>query len=370
MDTLLSYLIRSLLISGLMLGYYLTVLRNRKLHAFNRGWLLSSLLASLVLPLIRLDWLTWHSAPRVQVTTTIEAHPVVVKVFPVMTVILLACAVISAVLLAILVVRIMRVYRLRRGHRMQRLEGCMLIEVQDRRAPFSFLKNLFWQEGADIRDTVHRKIFDHELAHIRGGHTYDILFAQTLAAILWFNPFYWLIRRELQMVHEFIADGASIATGDTEIFARMLLQAYDDGRYLDPSHHFFHSPIKRRLRMISLSKSPSRWRMALALPVLLAVMVLACSKEQGAPAQAQIPKSLSLTAAKKFKIFRDSMQVQFASGKKLFLVGKAIKDAQVVHFNFKDSVKLIGQLTEDQGVTVTGMQIKYSPVPPPPPPKK
>src|SRR5580700_2104043 len=107
MDTLLSYLIRSLLISGLMLGYYLTVLRNRKLHAFNRGWLLSSLLASLVLPLIRLDWLTWHSAARVQVTTTIEAHPVVVRAFPVMTVILLACAVISAVLVAILVVRIM-----------------------------------------------------------------------------------------------------------------------------------------------------------------------------------------------------------------------------------------------------------------------
>jgi hypothetical protein len=175
----------------------------------------------------------------------------------------------------------------------------------------------------------------------------------------------------LQMVHEFIADGASIATGDTEIFARMLLQAYDDGRYLDPSHHFFHSPIKRRLRMISSSKSPSRWRMALALPLLLAVMVLACSKEQGAPAQAQIPKSLSLTLAKKFKMFRDSIQVASGTGfKKVFILEKAIQDGQVVRVNFKDSVKLIGQLTDDQNITVTGMQIKYSQVPPPPPPKK
>jgi len=64
MEPLVSYLIRSLLISGLMLGYYLLVLRNRKLHAFNRVWLLSSLLASLVLPLIRVKWLTWHSPPR------------------------------------------------------------------------------------------------------------------------------------------------------------------------------------------------------------------------------------------------------------------------------------------------------------------
>ena len=40
MDTFLSYLIRSTLISGLMLGYYFAVLRNRKLHAFSRIWLL------------------------------------------------------------------------------------------------------------------------------------------------------------------------------------------------------------------------------------------------------------------------------------------------------------------------------------------
>jgi uncharacterized lipoprotein YajG len=148
----------------------------------------------------------------------------------------------------------------------------------------------------------------------------------------------------------------------------MLLQAYDDGRYLDPSHQFFHSPIKRRLRMISSSKRPSGLRKALALPVLLAVMALACSKDQSAPAQ--VTKPPSATLALKYLIFRDSVHVQFASGRKLFLVGKADKDGQVVHVNFKDSVKLIGQLTEDQGVMATGMQIKYLPVPPPPPPKK
>jgi hypothetical protein len=373
MEPLVSYLIRSLLISGLMLGYYLLVLRNRKLHAFNRVWLLSSLLASLVLPLIRVKWLTWHSAAPSPVITTVVAHPVVAKTIPVGTIVLLACTVISAVLLAILVIRIVRVYRLKRGRRVQRLEGCMLIEVQDRRAPFSFLNNLFWQEGADIRETVHRKIFDHELAHIRGGHTYDILFAQTLAAVWWINPFYWLIRRELQMVHEFIADDASVATGDTEAFAQMLLQAYDDGRYLDPSHHFFHSPIKRRLRMISSSKPPSGLRKALALPVLLAVMVLACSKEQNAPAQAQIPKSLSLTVAKKFNYFRDSIRIESASGlKKVFVLGKAKQDGQVFYVtSYKDSVKsMMGRITEDQGVTVTGLNYKQPPPPPPPPPKK
>ena len=66
MDTLVSYLIKSILISGLLLLYYLGVLRNRKLHSFNRFYLLSTLLASLVLPLVRLSWLPLHEAGRQQ----------------------------------------------------------------------------------------------------------------------------------------------------------------------------------------------------------------------------------------------------------------------------------------------------------------
>ena len=371
MDTLLSYLIRSLLVSGLMLGYYLAVLRNRKLHAFNRVWLLSSLLASVALPLIRVGWLTWHSAAPSSIVTFVAgtgAHPVAAKTIPVWIVVILAGGLVSSVLLSILLIRVLRVYRLKQGHRMQRLEGCTLIEIQDRRAPFSFGKNLFWQEGADLSDPVNRKILDHELAHIRGGHTYDILFAQTVAAVLWFNPFYWLIRRELQMVHEFIADGASVATGDTETFAQMLLRAYDDGRYLDPSHHFFHSPIKRRLRMINSSKPPSGLRKLLVLPILLAVMVLACSKEQNAPAQAQIPKSHSMTIdnVQAAKILRDSVKtVNFVyvtgAAKGKLQVPRIVSDSLVskvkLDFQQSDAIKIEGKVTDD----------KVRPLPPPVP---
>lgn len=360
MDTFVSWLIRSELISGLMLAYYLGVLRNRKLHAFNRVWLLTALLASLVLPLIHVNFLTWHSAAPPQAITSIQAHAADAKAFPVMTVIFIAGAVVSALLLSILIIRIRRVYRLKRGHHVQRLEGCMLIEIQDRRAPFSFLKNLFWQEGADIHDPFHRKILDHELAHIRGGHTLDILFAQTLSAVLWMNPFYWLIRQELFMVHEFIADDASIAAGDTETFARMLLQAYDDGRYLDPSHHFFHSPIKRRLLMISSSKSPSRWRMAMALPIVLAVMALACSKEQSAPAQkmVQIPKTIRLT------LLKDSVRYVTLNYVK---VSGFSKD-QAMHRTadtLSDKVRV--DFVYVTGVGKDPVNVKTTPPPPPPP---
>jgi hypothetical protein len=370
MDTFVFWLIRSVLISGLMLGYYHAVLRNRKLHSFNRVWLLTALLASLVLPLVHVDFLTWHSAARPTLEgliTGVGAHPTIAKTFPVLTVAVAVFGAISAVLLGILGFRVARVYREKRRHRRQLLEGCCLIEVRDRRAPFSFLRNLFWPEGVDIHDPVHRKILDHELAHIRGGHTYDNLFAQTLAAVFWVNPFYWLIRRELQMVHEFIADDASIETGDTETFARMLLQAYDDGRYLDPSHHFFHSPIKRRLHMISSSKSPSRWRMAMALPVVLVVVVLACSKEQGAPAQsapAQITKPLSLTLLKPPIITRDSVQEFGSAVQNVVSVTGTAKANKGVMYITLDT----GEKARLDMASVTGVdEIRVTPQPPPQP---
>jgi len=370
MDTLVSYLIRSVLISGLMLGYYLVAFRNRKLHSFNRVWLLTALLASLVLPLIHVNFLTWHTTARQPLDVLITAagtDPAAAKSFPVLILAVAAFIATGAVLLGVMGFRILSVYRLKWRCRPQPMEGCTLIEVKDHRAPFSFLKNLFWQEGADVHDPVCRKILDHELAHIRGGHTYDNLFAQTLAAVFWINPCYWLIRRELQMVHEFIADRASIATGDTDTFARMLLRAYDSARYLDPSHHFFHSPIKRRLLMISSSKTPSRLRAALALPALLAMIALACSKEQSTPAQQtkQLNKDIVILG----KMRKDSVFRLKAQTLKLSWITKDGKNGKGVARFGADSVREKIQMDYlEQPVTIVG-KIMDDKVQPPPPPK-
>jgi len=287
MDTFVSYLIKSVSVSGLLLIYYLLVLRNRRLHSFNRLYLLGTLLASLVLPLIRLHWRPFHgpeSQPLDNLIARIAPHHTAQPALPVMLMVLGMCIGISATLLAVLAGKIIRLYRLKKRHTSTRMTGYDLIEINDPQAPFSFLNYLFWPQGADMDDPVNRKILTHELAHIRGRHTYDNLFTHFLACLFWINPFYWLVRRELSMIHEFIADSACVAEGDTESFATMLLHAYDEGRYLDPSHSFFHSPIKRRLVMITSSHHSSRHllRKALVLPALLAVMILSCSKEQGA----------------------------------------------------------------------------------------
>ena len=177
MDTIVSYLIKSVSVSGLLLIYYLLVLRNRRLHSFNRLYLLGTLLASLVLPLIRLGWRPFHgpdSQPLENLIARIEPHHPVQPALPVTVMVLAAYAGISVALLLVLTGRIIRLYRFKKRHPSWRMAGYDLIEINDPQAPFSFLNNLFWQQGADREDPVNRRIFNHELAHIRGRHTYEI----------------------------------------------------------------------------------------------------------------------------------------------------------------------------------------------------
>jgi hypothetical protein len=107
--------------------------------------------------------------------------------------------------------------------------------------------------------------------------------------------------------------------------------------------------------------------MAMALPIVLAVMALACSKEQSAPAP--ITKPLPVTLVKKFKIFRDSIQVAFAPALKRLLtngIAKANETNQVAHLTL-DTLGMKVQMDLSPGIVVIGTNDRK---PPPPPPVK
>jgi hypothetical protein len=156
------------------------------------------------------------------------------------------------------------------------MHGFDLIKTGVKQAPFSFLNNLFWRSDIPIHENSGQKIFTHELTHIREKHTYDKLFSQVVLCFFWINPFYWLIQKELNILHEFIADSKSIRQGDTQSFAEMLLRSHNEGRYLNPSHSFFNSSIKRRIIMLTTSKSTkyTYLRRVCALPIMLLVTIL------------------------------------------------------------------------------------------------
>lgn len=277
MDPLFAYLLKSTIIAGLLTAYYWWVLRDRKFHLYNRFFLLSVPVLSLIVPFIQFTFYTPSNTAVTGLLGWIDAdRPADTSVGRSTWPLLVLIGSVSLLLLIRLLVRVVGVYRLRRRYQRVKMNGFYLVETDLATAPFSFFTTLFWRKDIPLDSENGQRILQHECAHIRGKHTYDKLFVQVLTSLFWINPFYWIIRKELDLVHEYIADRHSIQEGDGSLFAEMLLQCHDRGRHSDPTHPFFSSFIKRRLAMITTSNTTSfsYGRRLLVLPVILFVLGL------------------------------------------------------------------------------------------------
>ncbi len=275
------YVLKSIALSGICFGYYTVFLKNTLLHQYNRFYLLATLLISLIGPIIQLDFFQVNEVQVSGIGQTmiylneIQRTPEVQQTdwnFIALSI----SAGISTLLLAYLAFGIIKIYQIKRTHQVKSSDGIEIIETDLENAPFSFLNLLFWKKSIDLSSEHGQKIFQHELAHIRQKHSYDRLFCQLTASIAWFNPFHWLIQKELQNIHEFIADREAIQHGDVQTFAKMMLQSHYGNEFLNPSHSFYYSSLKRRIMLLTTSKNPKYvyFRKVSVLPILAAAIAL------------------------------------------------------------------------------------------------
>ncbi len=287
MPHLTVFLWQSALCAGILYGYYRLFLRNnRRMHRFNRWYLVSIVPASLLLPLLPIP-LPSVSATHaggafrlLQIAGNAGGEEVLEQVqssvgyMP--TLLCALYALVSVLLLGRTIMGIGAVYRLKRRSAVLPMHGYDMVFTAIAQAPFSFFNNVFWREDIDPESKDGKRILQHELAHIRGRHTWDKLLMQVVTAVCWFNPFYWLMRKELCEIHEFIADETAIADNDTDAFARMLLQTHYGNRFAGVVHPFFHSSIKRRTMMLNQIRKTkyTRLRAFMVLPVIAGTALL------------------------------------------------------------------------------------------------
>lgn len=285
MQPLFIYLGKMVLCSGLFLGYYWIALRNKKFHFYNRFYLLFAALASLFIPFIHLSSLViktkknfdpallhylyeQDSLPEVVVRSTHFWNP--------STIIFCAVAITSLVFITIFLKSIARIVYLKKELPGVEQDGLTIYNSSLSDAPFSFFHSIFWREDLDIQSSVGAQIFAHELAHIEQKHSLDKVFLQSLCALFWFNPFFWIMQKEMAMIHEFMADEKSVQNQDTQAFAKMLLAAQFGNTVLSPINQFAFSPIKRRLIMLTKEQKVrfSFFRRLMILPLLACTTLL------------------------------------------------------------------------------------------------
>ncbi len=134
----------------------------------------------------------------------------------------------------------------------QQQDGYKTVIIKSKIPAFSFFNYLFWNGKEDENTSF---IFEHEKIHIRQKHSIDVIMMEIIVAILWINPFIYLFRKQLQTIHEYIADQHVLnLSGEREKYASLLFNLFTSAK---PNQVVtsFNSQIKNRLAMMYQKKS-------------------------------------------------------------------------------------------------------------------
>ncbi len=184
-----------------------------------------------------------------------------------------------------------RLYLLiRRGRRIEN-GPFHLILTEGNQPPFSWMHYIVLSEK-DYRENP-TEILTHEMAHIRHHHSWDLLLADMGILLQWFNPAAWLLKQEMQSVHEYEADDAVLAAGINAKSYQLLLikKAVGTSRYT-MANSFNHSSLKKRITMMLKEKSSpqARAKYIYILP-LAALSVMAFARPEVSDASAVLTKA-------------------------------------------------------------------------------
>lgn len=174
------------------------------------------------------------------------------------------------------IVTIVRLLRLMKsGRRVTDDEGRQIIVLPRSIAPFSWFDRIVLSE-ADYA-THNREILLHESAHIHKRHSFDLLAADLCSWLQWFNPAAWLLKRELQTVHEYEADAEVLDQGiDARQYQLLLIKRSVGSKFYCVTNHFNHNKLNKRITMMLKKKSSRKatWKYLYVIPVALCTVTV------------------------------------------------------------------------------------------------
>ena len=282
------YILKSSLCLALFYLFYRLLLSKETFHRFNRLALLGVLALSGAIPFVKITLQKSAEAsisfdefmlvPEVAPSVVMEE---VSTPFPWMALVLLVYGLGIVFFWGRHLWSLARMCRVLRSSRREKMEGGITLFIhKEKVAPFSWMNIIVlseedMQESGDV-------ILAHERAHIKNRHSWDLLLAEVCVFLQWFNPAAWLLKQELQTVHEYEADEWVINNGiDAKTYQLLIIKKAVGARLYSIANSFNHSSLKKRITMMIKKKSNpwARLKYLYVLP-LAAVAVAAFARPE------------------------------------------------------------------------------------------
>ncbi|MBR5656168.1 MAG: M56 family metallopeptidase [Prevotella sp.] len=277
-------LLKTNLLLMLFYGFYRLLFVRDTFFKLRRVTLMAMLAAAFVVPLVDIGWWVEEHASTVNL---VEAYqevmlPTVVVTgdmgrFPWMRLCSAIYMIGVAVLLTRVLVQLLAIFRRVRTSERMELMDSEVCRMDDDTSPFSFFKWIFVNPNAQNESQL-REIMVHEQTHVRQWHSVDILLMELCSILCWWNPFVWLMRREVRLNLEFLADDHVVTMGSERKSYQYHLLGLAYGKNVATiSNNFNVLPLKLRIKMMNKKRTNGLGRTKYVLVPAVAVALLVAS---------------------------------------------------------------------------------------------
>ncbi|MEP3388702.1 MAG: TonB family protein [Reichenbachiella sp.] len=250
MNNILNYLLESGLALAAFSLFYLVALKSEKSFNFNRFYLLGSVGLSLIIPLISFRF---DGIPSNLVAGTIFLDAVSLDASPTnkgmnfLSYLPWVYISVSTILLVKLIGRTATLLLKRpQSQKKDQVRQCI---IADSAEAYTFLDTVFL--GSQLSTEEQDLILSHEKVHAKEWHSLDILFFELITALLWINPFIYIIKKLARTNHEYLADAQAIQNANRESYIQTLAAHTIRAQGYELAHAFHTSSTLKRIKMIN-----------------------------------------------------------------------------------------------------------------------
>ena len=286
MDNIVEYLLKSGIALSVFYLFYWLLMRKSTHFGLNRFTLATSIIASLVLPLFKIDLTPEVIATNMPVISLDLASVVQIVSKPkpfwgMREIVLLIYFTGLSITLFRLIYQSIYIHVIARMSRTITKGRHTIVLVEKDITPFAYFSKIFIP-ASKMEETSFESILAHEKSHLSQYHFLDLFLIELVTIIQWFNPIVWLYERSLKEVHEYMADDEVLKQGVSKgNYQALLVNQALGGPVFTISHQFNQSLILKRIVMMTKMKSPQLTKVkALLFIPLTALLLMAFSNPE------------------------------------------------------------------------------------------